>query len=325
MFPLHDAVVVPLLEAVDARTILEIGADQGEHTELLQAHCADLGDDAHLHVIETDPSERLLDMVDDRTTTVHVGTSHDRIPVVPVPDAAMVDGDHNYWTVAEELRFIAERAAEADRPLPLLCFHDAGWPYGRRDMYYAPERIPDAHRQPYAVDRAIRLGSRELTGPPGFNLGFANALVEGGPRNGVLTAVEDFAAGCEGARLVVLPALHGFAVLASAELQSAHPDLVAVLDAIAADGPQRAALAVVEHERLVALQQVMDEAWVKAHAERDLAEARDDLAAAEEALAGAHARAAAAEQALDAVRSSRSYRLVTRLAGAVRRAAPGER
>ena len=27
--------------------------------------------------------------------------------------------------------------------------HDVGWPYGRRDLYYAPEQIPEEFRQPY--------------------------------------------------------------------------------------------------------------------------------------------------------------------------------
>ena len=61
-------------------------------------------------------------------------------------DAVILDGDHNYYTLSEELRLIAERAAGGQ--LPLLIFHDIGWPLARRDAYYAPERIPAEHRQP---------------------------------------------------------------------------------------------------------------------------------------------------------------------------------
>ena len=52
----------------------------------------------------------------------------------------MIDGDHNYFTVSEELRLIGERAPGAE--LPLLLFHDVCWPHGRRDDYFDPEQIP---------------------------------------------------------------------------------------------------------------------------------------------------------------------------------------
>ena len=53
----------------------------------------------------------------------------------------ILDGDHNYFTLSEELRLIEPSAARA-RGLPLLILHDIGWPLARRDAYYAPERIP---------------------------------------------------------------------------------------------------------------------------------------------------------------------------------------
>jgi len=68
--------------------------------------------------------------------------------------------------------------------------HDVEWPYGRRDLYYVPERIPADQRQPFARSGIVR-GRSELS-PRGINAVFANAKHEGGPRNGVLTAVEDF-------------------------------------------------------------------------------------------------------------------------------------
>ena len=52
----------------------------------------------------------------------------------------MIDGDHNYFTVREELRLIGERAQGA--ALPLLLFHDVGWPHGRRDDYFDAGAIP---------------------------------------------------------------------------------------------------------------------------------------------------------------------------------------
>ena len=61
-------------------------------------------------------------------------------------DAALVDGDHNWYTVYNELKMLAATARDAGAPLPLLIMHDVCWPYGRRDLYYAPERIPEEFR-----------------------------------------------------------------------------------------------------------------------------------------------------------------------------------
>ena len=64
-------------------------------------------------------------------STQHLTTNH----------VVVIDGDHNYWTVSEELRLLSERAPGAE--LPLLLFHDVCWPHARRDDYFAPELIPE--------------------------------------------------------------------------------------------------------------------------------------------------------------------------------------
>ena len=105
---------------------------------------------------------------------------------------------------------IGERAPGAE--LPLLLFHDVCWPHGRRDDYFDPEQIPADHRRPLAgVDGGLRpgepgLADRGLPYP-------RSAAREGGPRNGVLTAIEDFAAEREELRLAVVPVFFGFGVL----------------------------------------------------------------------------------------------------------------
>ena len=115
-----------------------------------------------------------------------------------------MDGDHNYWTVSEELRAIAAGAGDS---LPLLLFHDVLWPHGRRDAYYTPESVPAEHRQP------LKEGGGLFPGDPGTRPGALPyswpAAREGGPRNGVLTAVEDFVADRDGLRLAVVPAFFG--------------------------------------------------------------------------------------------------------------------
>ena len=121
----------------------------------------------------------------------------------------MIDGDHNYFTLSEELRLIGEAAGE--RPLPLLLFHDVCWPHARRDTYYAPERIPEDQRQP--LGHNVGLSPREPgTDPRGLPFIWA-AEREGGPKNGTLTAIEDFLGPRESTRLAVVPAFFGFGII----------------------------------------------------------------------------------------------------------------
>lgn len=104
-------------------------------------------------------------------------------------DIAVIDGDHNYYTVSQELQLIEQLLA----PSGVVFLHDVGWPYGRRDLYYEPDRIPESERHDYAM-LGIARGSSELLQEGGKNSTLWNACHEGGPRNGVLTAVEDFIA-----------------------------------------------------------------------------------------------------------------------------------
>jgi hypothetical protein len=110
-------------------------------------------------------------------------------------DCILIDGDHNWYTVINELRRIRER--DVLSPGGYIFFHDVLWPYGRRDMYYQPDSIPEEFRQPFAF-RGITRGQDQLSEVGGANPRLANALHEGGPKNGVATAIEDFLAEAPG-------------------------------------------------------------------------------------------------------------------------------
>ena len=133
--------------------------------------------------------------------------SLDALGHLPIADAVVLDGDHNYYTLINELRLIAERAEH----FPLLVFHDVLWPLARRDQYAAPDRIPAEHRHPYGEDIKV------VPGNPGTverGLPFEwGALEEGGPRNGVVTAIEDFMDEQEGLRFAVIPLFFGCGLL----------------------------------------------------------------------------------------------------------------
>jgi hypothetical protein len=175
VFPLWQRVIAPVIEASNARRVVEIGALRGETTvELLE----DLGPDSELHVIDPvpqfDPSEHERRF--GGRYNFYRELSLDVLPTLPVADVALIDGDHNWYTVYNELKLLAAVARDAGMPLPVLIMHDVGWPYGRRDLYYDPDRIPDRFRQPYA-QRGIGRGRSELLERGGFNPKMNNALV----------------------------------------------------------------------------------------------------------------------------------------------------
>jgi hypothetical protein len=199
-------IMLPCLDAARARSVLEIGAYAGDLTAVLVEWAAESG--ARVSAIDPSPQDRLVRLADERPELELVReTSLDALPRIPPADAVIVDGDHNYYTVSEELRLIDA----ADGELPLLLFHDVCWPHGRRDDYFAAEQIPAEHRQPIAE------GGGLFPGEPGIRRGGlpyrGAAAREGGPRNGVLSAVEDFAAPRGDLRLAIVPVFFGLGVV----------------------------------------------------------------------------------------------------------------
>ena len=213
------------LAAIEPRKILEIGSYEGDLTVEILAWAKESGGIAkesggiEIATVDPEPPPKLLERVKENPELVlHQKTSHEVLAELDeLPDAVIIDGDHNYFTLSEELRLIGELAG--DRPLPLLMFHDVCWPHERRDTYYDASRIPEDKRPPTGKDVGIAYGNPG-TDPLGLPYPWA-ALEEGGPRNGTLTAIEDFMKPRQGLRLVVVPAFFGFGVLWPEEINGA--------------------------------------------------------------------------------------------------------
>ena len=202
----------PLIETLQPRRLLEIGAEFGWNTRHLLDYCRRTG--AQLDVIDTAPTKGLNDTLAAYTAAeyaLHACKSVDAIPGLLPPDFVLLDGDHNWRTVHTELALIYARAEKTGVSPPVIIAHDCAWPYARRDMYYSPDDWVEAERHPYAY-RAIYPGDIELV-DRGLNGHFANAIVEGGSENGVLTAIEDFAASRDGLSVWVLPFFNGLGIL----------------------------------------------------------------------------------------------------------------
>lgn len=199
----HSAeLLLPCLDAAGARSVAEIGAYAGDLTRVLAEWARPRG--ATITAIDPAPQPDLEALAGIELIRA---TSLDALPELTLPDAIVIDGDHNYYTVREELRLIGERAPGAQ--LPLLLFHDVSWPHARRDDYHDAGSIPAEARHPVAGGQGGL-----FPGEPGVRADGLpyprSAAREGGPGNGVLTAVEDFVAERDRVRLVVVPVFFGF-------------------------------------------------------------------------------------------------------------------
>jgi hypothetical protein len=196
------------LDAIEARTVVEIGAFHGKSTNEMLAWAERAG--ATVIAVDPAPQPDLIEIAAAHPELELVeATSHEALPALPDADAIIIDGDHNYFTLSEELRLISERSPGA--ALPLLMLHDIGWPLARRDGYYAPERIPTEHRQPLAHNTYL---APDEPGTAADGMPFACvAAAEGGAANGILTAVEDFLAGHPELEFAKVPAFFGFGIL----------------------------------------------------------------------------------------------------------------
>lgn len=201
---------IPVLAAASPRCVVEVGAYAGDTSRILLDWALDSG--ARIVSIDPNPQEGLVQLARENPALELVrATSHEALPTLPEPpDAVIIDGDHNYYTVSEELRLIEHRTGAAD--LPLIVCHDVCWPHGRRDAYYSLEQVPEQNRQP-----TVGLGHL-FPGDPGIPSGglllFQSvAEREGGPRNGVLTAIEDFVGSRRELRLAVVPVFFGLGLI----------------------------------------------------------------------------------------------------------------
>src|SRR3954447_10047816 len=143
--------ILPCLDAAGVRSIVEVGAFAGDLTRVLVDWAGTAG--GRVTAVDPSPQDGLVALARERPELELIReTSLTALPALPeLPDAVVIDGDHNYYTVREELRLIGERAPGAE--LPLLLFHDVCWPHGRRDDYFDAGQIPDGYRLPVAGSR----------------------------------------------------------------------------------------------------------------------------------------------------------------------------
>ena len=181
-------IIKPVVESLKPKTIIEIGVDKGENTKNLLEYCSE--NECNLISIDPVPDNSLCELENkyENQFTLIRDLSLNVLPNIEDAEVIFIDGDHNWYTVYNELIAIQNTAKEY---FPLTFLHDVDWPYARRDIYYNPNDIPIEYTNQYAK-KGIDFNSKNLTEKYGFNSSIDNALEEGNAKNGVLTAVEDF-------------------------------------------------------------------------------------------------------------------------------------
>lgn len=216
-------------DVVRPSSLVEVGAEDGTFTAELLRWARDHG--GTVHAVEPFPTSAIIELVAS-WPELHLVEEHSpgALEKLDPADVYLIDGDHNYVTVRAELQAIF--GGEGGRP-SLAFLHDVGWPSGRRDMYYDPESLPPEAVHPHTYEKGVVPGTDGVVEGGFRGAGhFAWARREGGPANGVRTAVEDFVEGHEHEMIfVTVPCVFGLGLVypASAPWAAALGDVVAPL------------------------------------------------------------------------------------------------
>jgi hypothetical protein len=180
--PFWGGVIAPVLAAVRARRIVEIGAGREHLTARSLAFAR--RHRAIVHVVDPEPAfdVRAWERLHRGRLVCHRRPSLAALPALGGCDAVLIDGDHNWYTVLGELRLLdaASRAAAG---------RSRRAPPRRRVAVRPPRSTPSSpHSAPVSAAMATR---RPASDPAqvlrrgGLNADLCHAVTEDGPRNGV--------------------------------------------------------------------------------------------------------------------------------------------
>lgn len=207
----------------DVLKVAEVGAGGGQFTKELTEWAK--RHEGFVYCIEPNSTETLKEICrqSDYARLIE-DQSLNALPLLEPCDAYLLDSDHNYFTVTNELKIIEKVCSS--RGLNYHVFvHDAGPPCGNRDFYFSPDSLPTEAVHPYQYfEDLVEFSIKEfgmyrkdhLTGK------LAVAKHIGGPKNGVRTAVEDFVKDRPNLIFKYIPCIFGLAVIYSQE--SMHAD-----------------------------------------------------------------------------------------------------
>ncbi|ERJ11061.1 class I SAM-dependent methyltransferase [Haloplasma contractile] len=202
-----ESTIKPIISNLDnIKHIVEVGSDRGYNTENLAKFCNSHG--AKLTVIDPFIKYEFNKIKDLNLNSIHLNKiSLEALKDLKDIDVILLDGDHNWYTVYNELCVL-----NSNNKFPLIFAHDVGWPYDRRDLYYNPNDIPDEFTNDYEKAGMI-LGFNNLFKNKGLNTHLYNSIERDISRCGVLTAIEDFCNNNSNIDVYIISGFHDLAII----------------------------------------------------------------------------------------------------------------
>src|SRR5829696_8645698 len=123
-----EGFLLPIAEGCRAKVLCEVGSLEGRLTRKILDYCVAVGGVAH--VIDPLPKFDVAGWEEEygETMVFHRAPSLEVLGEIPVPDFVLIDGDHNWYTVINELRTLDRHARDNEATLPVIALHDVGWP-----------------------------------------------------------------------------------------------------------------------------------------------------------------------------------------------------
>ena len=177
-----DEIIYPLFLELKPKMVIEIGVDTGLNTKNILDYC----NANNSKLISIDPAPNCdISLFEEK-----YGSNFEFINKLSLEclhslrdyDIILIDGDHNWYTVYNELKSIEQNFNQIS--FPFIMLHDVFWPYARRDLYYNPENIPDEYLHEFNQLGMVP-DKNELIAVGGINSHLNNAIFENGPKNGV--------------------------------------------------------------------------------------------------------------------------------------------
>ena len=100
----HAELLLPCLDAVGARSVVEVGAFAGDLTRVLMGWAERSG--ARVVAVDPSPEEGLEALAEQHSGLELIREpSLDALGQLEPADAVIIDGDHNYYTVSEAVSY----------------------------------------------------------------------------------------------------------------------------------------------------------------------------------------------------------------------------
>ena len=194
MFNFFDLNIIhTFLSRFNAKKILLIGLSNKTILNKLILYCMDTN--CTLYIIDEINAKNLIKKNKSlsnkflKDNIKHLkGQSLKILPNLKNFDAVFIDGDPNWYTVFNELTLIKKNNLKF--PLVFVCNNK--YPHKRRDSYINPNNIPDEYKHDCCNELPITYEENNEIKHAMINDGFCHAIYKETPKNGVLTAIEDF-------------------------------------------------------------------------------------------------------------------------------------